>query len=253
MPRFFLEVAYKGTAYSGFQKQDNAITVQSEVENALFVLYRKSVELTTSSRTDAGVHALQNFFHFDADIVIDEQQTLYRLNAILSRDIVIKKITQISDEAHSRFDAVSRSYEYRIHQKKAPFLTDRSFHYPYQLNVDDLNKAASLLFSYQDYTSFSKRNTQVKTFLCDIQKAEWKWIHEELIFFVTANRFLRGMVRGLTGTMLKVGRGILSIDDFAKIIEAKDCSKADFSVPPHGLFLIQVSYPETIWKQWEES
>ena len=249
MPRFFLEVSYKGTAYSGFQKQENAVTIQSEVENALFVLYRQSIELTTSSRTDAGVHALQNFFHFDADIIIDEKRTLYRLNAILSKAIVVKKIVQMHDDAHSRFDAVSRSYEYRIHQKKSPFLIDRSFYYPYQLNLEALNEAASLLSSFHDYTSFSKRNTQVKTFLCDIYNAEWKWVNDELIFFVTANRFLRGMVRGLTGTMFKVGRGILSVDDFANIIEAKDCRKADFSVPPHGLFLMQVSYPETIWKQ----
>ena len=159
----------------------------------------------------------------------------------------------VSDEAHSRFDAISRSYEYRIHQKKTPFLTDRSFYYPYQLNPDALNKAASLLLSYQDFTSFSKRNTQVKTFVCEIYNAEWKWVTDELVFFITANRFLRGMVRGLTGTMLKVGRGILSADEFAGIIEAKDCCRADFSVPPQGLFLMKVSYPETIWKQFKES
>ncbi len=253
MPRFFLEVAYKGTVYSGFQKQENAVTVQSEVENALHLLYKQSIELTTSSRTDAGVHALQNFFHFDADIAIDERTTLYRLNAILSKDIVIKEIVKVAGDAHSRFDAVSRSYEYHIYQKKNPFLSDRSFYYPYRLNIDALNKAASLLQSYHDYTSFSKRNTQVKTFICDIHHAEWKREGDELVFFVSANRFLRGMVRGLTGTMLKVGRSILSVDDFANIIEAKDCSKADFSVPPQGLFLMQVSYPETIWKQPEES
>lgn len=253
MPRFFLEVAYKGTAYSGFQKQENAVTVQSEVENALLVLYKQNIELTTSSRTDAGVHALQNFFHFDANIVVDERRTVYQLNAILSKDIVIKNIIQMAEEAHSRFDALSRSYEYRIHQKKNPFLIDRSFYFPYQLNIDALNEAASLLSSYQDFTSFSKRNTQVKTFLCDIQNAKWKWVNNELIFFVSANRFLRGMVRGLTGTMLKVGRGVLSVNDFAKIIEARDCRKADFSVPPQGLFLVQVSYPESIWKQREEN
>ena len=253
MSRFFLEVAYKGTAYSGFQKQENAVTVQAEVENALYVLYRQSIELTTSSRTDAGVHAQQNFFHFDADIVIDERKTVYQLNAILPKDIVIKKIALVNDEAHSRFDALSRSYEYHIHQKKNPFLTDRSFHYPYELNLDRLNEAAALLLSYHDYTSFSKRNTQVKTFLCDIHSAEWRWVNDELVFFVTANRFLRGMVRGLTGTMLKVGRGTITMDDFVNVIEAKDCRRADFSVPPQGLFLMNISYPETIWKQSQEN
>ena len=158
MPRFFLEITYKGTAYSGFQKQENAVTVQSEVEKALFVLYRQNIELTTSSRTDAGVHALQNFFHFDADIVIDERRTVYQLNAILPKDIVIKSIMPVNDDAHSRFDALTRSYQYHIHQKKNPFLTDRSFYYPYQLNLDALSEAAALLSSYHDFTSFSKRS-----------------------------------------------------------------------------------------------
>lgn len=253
MPRFFLEVVYKGTAYSGFQKQENAVTVQSAVENALFVLYRQNIELTTSSRTDAGVHALQNFFHFDAGIAVDERRTVYQLNAILPKDIVIKKIVPVANEAHSRFDALSRSYEYRIHQKKNPFLIDRSFYYPFVLNLNKLNEVAALLLSYHDYTSFSKRNTQVKTFLCNVCSAEWKWVNDELIFFITANRFLRGMVRGLTGTMLRVGRGTITVNDFVSIIEAKDCRRADFSVPPQGLFLMNISYPEAIWKQPEES
>ncbi len=253
MPRYFLEVSYKGTNYSGFQKQESAVTVQSEVEKALFIVFRQNIYLTTSSRTDAGVHALQNFFHFDADITIDNWKTIYQLNAILPNDIVIKKIAEVNNNAHCRFDAASRSYQYHIYQKKNSFLFDRAFYYPYQLDIEILNKAASLLPSYHDYTSFSKRNTQVKTFLCNVHKAEWKWLNDELIFYITANRFLRGMVRGLTGTMLKAGRSIIQIDDFISILEAKDCGKADFSVPPQGLFLINISYPETIWKQKEES
>ncbi len=253
MWRYFLEVAYKGTQYSGFQKQDNAITVQSEIEKALLVLYKKSIELTTSSRTDAGVHALQNFFHFDADIVIDNRQTLYQLNSILPDDIVIKNIVEVNGDAHCRFDALSRSYEYHIYQKKNPFLRDRAFYYPYSLNIDALNEAAKQLFVFTDFTSFSKRNTQVKTFLCEIKKAEWKQVNDEFIFYITANRFLRGMVRGLTGTMLKVGRTTISLDDFKNIIEAKDCRKADFSAPPQGLFLTDILYPDTVWKHRSES
>ena len=253
MTRYFLEVAYKGTHYSGFQKQENAVTIQSEVEKALLVLYKKSIALTTSSRTDAGVHALQNFFHFDADIVVDEGRTLYQLNSILPNDIVVKNIIEVNADAHCRFDALSRSYEYHIYQKKDPFLKDRAFYYPYQLNIEALNEAAKQLFHFTDFTSFSKRNTQVKTFLCEIKKAEWKWVDDELIFYIIANRFLRGMVRGLTGTMLKVGRSTISLDDFKNIIKAKDCRKADFSVPPQGLFLTNICYPETIWKQWKEN
>lgn len=253
MPRYFLEVTYKGGAYSGFQKQANAITIQSEVEKALLILSKQSFELTTSSRTDAGVHALQNFFHFDADFEFDTSKKMYQLNAVLPKDIVVKKISEVSSDAHCRFDAQSRSYEYHLYQKKNPFLLDRSFYFPYQLNVEAMNEAASLLFSYYDFTSFSKRNTQVKTFLCDVHKAKWKWLNDELIFCITANRFLRGMVRGLTGTMLKVGRGIYSAEKIKEIIEAKDCRLADFSVPPQGLFLVNVSYPAHVWKHERES
>ena len=252
MPRYFLEVAYRGTNYSGFQKQLNAVTVQSEIEKALLILCKQNIELTGSSRTDAGVHACQNFFHFDVDISIDNRKTIYQLNSILSDDVAIKNIVEVSAGAHCRFDALSRSYEYHVYQKKNPFLTDRAFYYPYQLYIDSLNKAASVLLVYSDFTSFSKRNTQVKTFLCDIKTAEWKRVNDEFIFYVTANRFLRGMVRGLVGTMLKAGRNIITTTDFKNIIEAKDCRKADFSVPPQGLFLTRVLYPETIWKQAEE-
>ncbi len=253
MSRYFLEVAYKGTAYSGFQKQENAVTVQWEVEKALQTLYKQHLELTTSSRTDAGVHARQNFFHFDAEIMVDDRRTVYQLNAVLPTDVSIVSLQKVSNDAHCRFDAISRSYEYHIYQKKNPFLNDRGYYYPYKLNIDALNEAALLLSSYQDFTSFSKRNTQVKTFLCNIYKAEWKWMNEELIFNITANRFLRGMVRGLTGTMLKVGRGTITIEDFKQIIEAKDCRKADFSVPPQGLFLVHISYPAHVWKHEADS
>ncbi len=253
MPRYFLEVAYKGTAYSGFQKQNNAVTIQSEIENAWQILHKHAIELTGSSRTDAGVHALQNYFHFDSEKMTDRQEIIYRLNAILPKDITVKRISKVKDDAHCRFDALERSYEYRIYRKKNPFLQDRAYYYPYHLHVDSLNKAALLLFSYTDFTSFSKRNTQVKTFLCEIRQAEWKQTDEEIVFYISANRFLRGMVRGLTGTMLKAGRGILSTEDFASIIEARDCRKADFSVPPQGLFLTRVFYPETVWKKDTES
>ena len=244
MPRYLLEVAYKGTAYKGFQKQPNAITIQSEAEKALAVLYQRTIELTGSSRTDSGVHATQNYFHFDADCIA-EQKHLYNLNAILPNDIVVKNITPVSENFHCRFSAVSREYAYHIYRYKNPFLQDRAYYYPYNLNVELLQQAAQSLLNYTDFTTFSKRNTQVKTYNCKIVAAQWKYSNEELIFTIKANRFLRGMVRGLTGTMLKVGRGIISTEAFKNIIESKDCSKADFSAPPQGLFLAAVNYEES--------
>src|SRR5690349_4905721 len=196
MQRYFLEVAYKGTVYKGFQKQPTEVTIQSEVERALHTLYHQAIELTGASRTDAGVHALQNFFHFDTEIDIQPKQ-LYNLNAILPQDIVVKNIVPVSLQSHSRFSATARGYTYYIYRVKNPFLKDRAFFYPYQLNIDLLQQAAQVLFEYTNFTTFSKRNTQVKTFDCTITEANWSEASEQLLFNVKANRFLRGMVRGL--------------------------------------------------------
>jgi tRNA pseudouridine38-40 synthase len=243
MQRYFLEVLYQGTHYSGFQVQENAPTVQAAVEKAFGILEKKSIQLTGSSRTDSGVHALQNFFHFDVDAPL-HPQFLYKINAILPADITVKNIYKVAPQAHCRFDATHRTYQYHIYQKKNPFLADRAYFFPYTIDVARMQEAAALLKTYTDFTSFSKRNTQVKTFLCKVEESEWKRQGSQLIYRVKANRFLRGMVRGLTGTLLQVGRGKLSLDDFRKIIEAKNCREADFAVPGHGLFLIEVSYPE---------
>jgi len=241
MPRYFIEVAYKGAGYSGFQVQQNANSIQSEIERAMKIYYRKDIELTGSSRTDAGVHALQNFFHFDTGEVITDAS--YHLNAILPAGIVVKRIIAVADDAHCRFDATSREYGYYIYDHKDPFLEDRAYFYPYALNMEQLNEAAALLTEYRDFTSFSKRNTQVHSFDCHIMRSEWTREGYTLCYRVQGNRFLRGMVRGLVGTMLHVGRGKTNLEQFRAIIEAKDCSKADFSVPPHGLFLEKVIYP----------
>ena len=199
--------------------------------------------MTGSSRTDAGVHALQNFFHFDYDSVINSD-LVYKLSAILPDDIVAKKITQVSDDAHCRFDAVSREYNYYIYNHKNPFLKDTAFFFPYKLDIEKMQQAAAIIKGYTDFTSFSKRNTQAKTFVCQI--AESKWFQQDncLIYNVKSNRFLRGMVRALVATILKVGRGKLTLDEFKAIIDAKDCTKASFAVPAHGLFLVKVEYPE---------
>jgi len=242
--RYFLELQYKGTDYSGFQVQKNAPnTVQEAVEKAFAILQKQAVTMTGSSRTDAGVHALQNFFHFDFDGEIHEHFR-YKINAILPKDIVVKNLYQVSADAHCRFDAVARSYDYHIYRHKNPFLADRAYYYPYALNMEPLQEAAAVIKLYTDFTSFSKRNTQVKTFNCTITESGWKQEEDKLIYSVKGNRFLRGMVRGLTGTMLQAGRNKISIEQFKTIIEARDCRLADFSVPGHGLFLTKVQYPE---------
>ncbi len=248
MPRYFLEVSYKGTRYAGFQAQHNAVTIQGKIENAFETLFHSSkassrgMLLTGSSRTDAGVHALQNYFHFDWHEAFN-QHHIYNLNAILPDDIVIKSVTEVADDAHARFDAVSRLYHYRIYSQKNPFLKETGYFFPYPLDMSKLNEAAALLKAYTDFTSFSKRNTQVKNFNCQILQSRWFKQDALLIYEVQANRFLRGMVRALTATMLKVGRGKISVNEFKAIIEAGDCTKAWFDTPAHGLFLMEVKYP----------
>lgn len=247
MPRYFIRVAYKGTNYAGFQIQDNAVSIQAEVEKALRIFFKKEFQLTGSSRTDAGVHALCNYFHFDSDSELyNLDKSIYNLNAILPIDIIIKSIYPVSNGAHCRFDALGREYEYYLYQSKNPFLADRAFFYPYTLDISKLNEAAALIKHYTDFTSFSKRNTQVKTFNCTIEKSQWLIKNDCIVFHVQANRFLRGMVRGLVGTMLRVGANRISIPDFKRIIENRDCSQVDFSVPPQGLFLINVLYPQSV-------
>jgi tRNA pseudouridine38-40 synthase len=243
MLRYFLEVSYKGTNYSGFQSQKNANSIQEEVEKAFAILHKEKAVLTGSSRTDAGVHALQNFFHFDFEKSL-HPQLVYKINAILPEDIVVKSIKLVHSDAHCRFDAVSREYKYFVYRQKDPFLKDRAYYYPYKINIEKLQQAAAILTEYQDFTSFSKRNTQVKTFVCQIQRSEWLQENQCLVYNVKANRFLRGMVRALVATMLKVGRGTIDLEEFRSIVEAKDCTQASFAVPATGLFLIAVNYPQ---------
>ena len=243
MERYFLELSYLGTAYAGFQIQQNAPTIQSEVEKALEIFFRRKIELTGASRTDAGVHAFQNYFHFDDPGEINPSAA-YNLNALLPSDISIKRIVRMAQTSHSRFDAISREYRYIIYKDKNPFLSDRAYFYPYPLELDLLNEAATLIMDENDFTSFSKRRTQVKTYLCKIECSQWHIEKDCLVYYVKANRFLRGMVRGLVGTMLQVGRGKITLNEFKQIIESRDATNADFAVPAHGLFLVRVNYPE---------
>jgi tRNA pseudouridine38-40 synthase len=244
MPRYFLELAYKGTHYSGFQIQDNAGSIQQEVERAMGIFFRRPVELTGSSRTDSGVHALQNFFHFDYQDVID-RQVLYNLNALLPPDIAVRNLYPVAPEAHCRFDAISREYRYYVYREKNPFLADRAYFFPYTVDRELMSAAAALIPGLRDFTSFAKRNTQVQTFLCTVEESSW--LEEEgcLVYRVKANRFLRGMVRGLVGTLLQVGRGKISVDDFSAILRNRDNRLADFSAPGHGLSLFRVYFPDS--------
>jgi len=245
MPRYFIEVSYKGTNYGGFQIQQNSNTIQAEIEKALNVFFRSVISLTGSSRTDAGVHALQNFFHFDSHVLPLPpalEKAVYNLNAILPPDILIKSICLVADEMHCRFDARQREYQYFVYQQKDPFNDCRAYYYPYKLDIDLLQQAAKSVLNYEDFSSFCKRNTQVKTFICNIAESSWKQDGASFTYTVKANRFLRGMVRGLVGTMLKVGTGKISAEQFIAIIESRSAVKTDFSVPAHGLFLIKVNY-----------
>ena len=241
MPRYFIEVSYKGTNYSGFQIQQNANSVQAEIEKALKIFYKEDFKLTGSSRTDAGVHALQNFFHFDTESELADAS--YHLNAILPADIVVKKIFLVKPDNHCRFNALSREYAYTIYQQKDPFLQDRAYFFPYEINIELMQEAANELMNHQDFAAFSKRNTQAKTTICTIFSSKWEEKENVLTYNVISNRFLRGMVRGMVGTMLQVGRRKISLDQFINIIQSKDCTKADFSIPPQGLFLLKVQFP----------
>jgi tRNA pseudouridine38-40 synthase len=243
MSRYFIELCYRGTAYAGFQVQENALTVQEEVEKALKIFYREEIELTGSSRTDTGVHALQNYFHFDFKGEVDERN-VYNINALLPGDIAVRRIVRMNDKAHCRFDAVWRQYSYTVYMRKDPFIADRAYYFPYTVDFDAMKAAAEIVKGTREFEAFSKRNTQVKTFVCRILASDWMDDGERKIYRVRANRFLRGMVRGMVGTMLQVGRGKISVARFREIIEKKEQAEVDFSVPGHGLCLEKVEYGE---------
>lgn len=241
MYRYFLEVSYKGTRYSGFQIQQNANSIQGEIERVFKVVTKQQIELTGSSRTDAGVHAEQNYFHFDVQFPIP-LAIIYNLNALLPADIALLSLRAVNPDAHCRFDAISREYIYTVYTYKNPFLSDTAYYFPYALNFSAMAESARLFLGTHDFSTFSKRNTQVKTFICSVAESEW-FIDEGVFRYrVKANRFLRGMVRGLVGTMLMVGRNKLTIEDLEEIFKSGDSARADFSVPGRGLCLKRVVY-----------
>jgi tRNA pseudouridine38-40 synthase len=243
--RYFIECAYKGTNYCGWQIQKNALTVQEVIEKALTILLKKPTEITGSSRTDTGVHAVQQISHFDIDNEIaDTINLVYRMNKILPFDISVSKIFKVADDYHSRFKAISRKYQYRISIKKNPFQKGLFYEFNGDLNIKLMNEACQILFKYIDYQCFSKINTDVFTFNCTIEEARWEEYSDGgmLVFHIKANRFLRGMVRAIVGTLLEVGSGRLTLEDFEQIILSKNRKKAGRAVPAEGLFLMEVNY-----------
>jgi len=245
--RYFLDVSYHGAAYHGWQRQANAHTVQQELEEALSKIMGQPIDVTGSGRTDTGVHAKKQMVHFDAETPMPPEQIQYKLNGILPDDISINDCRKVKAEAHARFDAQERGYHYFIHQKENPFLVGQSYFYSHPLDLAAMNEAAERLIGKQDFESFSRVKTEVNHFICEIFTARWYMENDQLIFNVRANRFLRGMVRALVGTLLEVGRGKLTVEDFVSIIAAKDRTKAGRAVPPHGLYLSEVNYSDEIY------
>jgi tRNA pseudouridine38-40 synthase len=244
--RYFLDIAYKGTNYHGWQVQQNAHSVQQELENALQKIFRKEIETCASGRTDTGVHAEQQIVHLDLDIELTDNH-IFKLNCILPKDIVIKEFFPVQDNAHARFDAHSRSYEYRISKVKNPFLIDNVYFMDRILDLDKMNEAASLLLNHQDFESLSKVHTEVKNFLCDIYFARWKEKNNIISFEIEANRFLRGMVRTIVGSLLPIGLGKASVEDFDKMLLSRDRRNAGPAAPAEGLFLTSIKYPDKVY------
>jgi len=246
--RYFIELAYKGTHYHGWQRQSNGLSVQEVIEKALSTLLRRPIEIIGSGRTDAGVHAEQQFAHFEVEEPLTVTGSfLHALNCTLPPDISIQAIFPVRDTDHARFTAFSRYYQYRIRQRKSPFLTDLVYVFRRDLDLDRMNEASALLLTHLDFQSFSKVRTNVSHFRCKIERAEWLLEAGELTFHIKANRFLYGMVRTLVGTLLEVGQGRMTVAEFEQIILDRDRRKAGRSAPPNGLFLVEIGYPEDVF------
>ena len=240
--RFFIKFSYKGTNYHGWQIQPNAIAVQEVLNNALSTILNQKIDCMGAGRTDTGVHAREMFAHFDTNSEFELKTTIHKLNSFLPNDITVFDVIKVHDDAHARFDATKRSYEYHIHNFKDSFLEDLSWYYHQNLDLQLMNEASKILLNHTDCQAFSKVNTDVNTFDCKIFQACWIQINNQLIFTITADRFLRNMVRAIVGTLVYVGLKKISIDDFENIIKSKNRNNAGFSVPAQGLFLTKIEY-----------
>jgi tRNA pseudouridine38-40 synthase len=244
--RYFIELSYNGNAYHGWQNQPKEISVQEVIEKALSLLLKETVSIMGAGRTDTGVHAQQMFAHFDTEIDFIEQDLVFKLNSFLPKDIAVHDIFKVKVDAHARFNALSRTYLYRITLQKNVFNFDNAYYVKQDLDVEKMKEASKILFQYKDFQCFSKVNTDVKTYHCDIMKAEWFFENNELHFVIKADRFLRNMVRAIVGTMVQIGLGKLQVEDLHTIIKSKNRSEAGFSVPAHALYLTKIEYPNDI-------
>jgi tRNA pseudouridine38-40 synthase len=241
--RYFITFSYDGTAYHGWQIQPHSLSVQEELQKAMSILLRKPMEVVGAGRTDTGVHARKMVAHFDYDEEVDCPQLVYKLNKLLPRDIAVQQVEPVAEDMHARFSAKSRTYHYYVHMGKNPFLRSYSWQVYGNIDFELMNQAASVLMEYKDFTSFSKVNTDTKTNDCTITEAHWDRVGEEQwCFTITANRFLRNMVRAIVGTLMEVGRGRMTIEQLRRVIDAKDRCCAGDSVPGNALFLVQVKY-----------
>jgi tRNA pseudouridine38-40 synthase len=241
--RYFIQLAYKGTDFHGWQSQPNADSVQERIETALSTLLKKTTPVIGAGRTDTGVHASQYYAHFDTGIEVNENEFAYKLNALLPHTVTIFNIFKVKDDAHARFDATSRSYEYRILLENNPFLLDTTWQLQNRkFDVDLMNEAAQILLNHSDFKAFSKSKTDVNNYFCTITKALWILNKSELTFYISANRFLRNMVRAIVGTLLEVGERKMSLKEFEQVILSQNRSEAGLSVPAKGLFLTEIKY-----------
>ena len=244
--RYFLELAYNGKRFHGWQIQPNMISVQEVLEKALSKKLQEKIAVVGAGRTDTGVHASFFVAHFETEKAFDLGKLQYGLNHLLGDKIAIYDVYAVKNEVHARFSAISRKYVYKITKKKNPFLVDTSYLYPYDLDIEIMNKACAILLKTRDFTSFSKLHSDAKTNICDVQEAFWTEENDLLFFTIKADRFLRNMVRAVVGTLLDVGRGKLSLNDFESVVNAKNRSMAGISVAPEGLFLQDIVYPKDI-------
>ena len=252
--RYFLVISYCGTKYHGWQRQPNSISIQQTIEDAITIILKQKISLVAAGRTDTGVHAINMYAHFNADINEEiESKLVCLLNSFLDHSISIKKIMKVIEDAHARFDAISRTYKYKISFEKNPFQYEKYFSLRMDINLEKIKKASKSLLAHQDFKSFSKTRSDVKNYLCDVTKAEWKIRDNGAVFTITANRFLRNMVRAIVGTLIEVGKNKISIEDFNKIIIQRDRTKAGFSVPACGLYLVNVEYPDKIFLKNEKN
>ncbi len=241
--RYFITLSYDGTHYHGWQVQPNGISVQGELQRGLSLLLRQPVAVTGAGRTDAGVHARMMVAHFDTEADVDCPQLAYKLNKLLPRDIAVQQVKPVADDMHARFSARARTYYYYIHTQKSPFLCHYSCQMHYQLDFSLMNQAAALLLEYDDFGAFCKSHADVKTTLCTVTKAEWRPLADgQWVFEISANRFLRNMVRAVVGTLIEVGRHRLTLDAFRRVIETGRRTEAGESMPANALFLQSIEY-----------